>query len=61
MRETRVPFLVWEDFMRRRATKPMRHSYWNPNTLERVLDNQRNYSGEKPVHHNEEHAPAHHN
>ena len=59
-----VQALVLEDPTCRRATKPVRHNYWDrmpqllkPACLEPMLHNKRSHCNEKPVHLNEEEPP----
>ena len=49
MQGTWVQFLVKEDSTCLGATKPVYHSYWNPNALEPVLHNKWSHRNKKPA------------
>ena len=64
MQSTWVRFLIWEDFICCRATKPMSHNHWaqvlqllKPKCLEPMLCNKRSHCNEKPVHPNSRVTP----
>ena len=52
MQGTWVQSLVREDPTCHKATKPMCHNYWSPNTLESMLCNDRSHHSEKPLNRN---------